>query len=225
MPSGYWAAARHVHAAWQTRAVMSSGTASVSSTRLCRILKAAACVNSCCMPASLSSPARASSNSGTTHTLPRPPTRQRTVHLVNLVSPGKKTFVCPRCHSVTTPRRANARARARRRSYTDLTAGRKEGKKSLAGKNSFNARPVRSLGWTDVWASRATSRRSAPPPPPAETASRAGQRRSRASPLLSRRCRAATALRAIPPCITSLPHHGQSNDGVGDQCAVFGVGR
>ena len=35
------------------------------------------------------------------------------------------------------------------------------------------------------------------------------------------------SLRAIPPCITSLPHHGrrQSNDGVGDQCAVFGVGR
>ena len=106
MPSGYWAAARHVHAAWQTRAAMSSGTASVSSTRLCRILKATACVKSCCMPASTSSPARASSNSGTTHTLPRPPTRQRTVHLVNLVSPGKKTFVCPRCHSVTTPRRA-----------------------------------------------------------------------------------------------------------------------
>ena len=107
-PVGYGDAARDVHAAWQTRAAMSSGTASVSSTRLCRILKAAACVNSCCMPASLSSPARASSNSGTTHTLPRPPTRQRTVHLVNLVSPGKKTFVCPRCHSVTTPRRANA---------------------------------------------------------------------------------------------------------------------
>ena len=141
---------------------------------------------------------------------------------------SRKEDVClpavPLCHHTST----GERSRARRRSYTDLTAGRKEGKKSLAGKNSFNARPVRSLGWTDVWASRATSRRSAPPPPPpAETASRAGQRRSRASPLLSRRCRAATQSSQSHPSLhhQSAAHHGQSNDGVGDQCAVFGVGR
>ena len=141
MPSGYWAAARHVHAAWQTRAAMSSGTASVSSTRLCRILKATACVKSCCMPASTSSPARASSNSGTTHTLPRPPTRQRTVHLVNLVSPGKKTFVCPRCHSVTTPRRAERSLELGDALHARIeTAGRKEGKGGQSEKNARRAR-------------------------------------------------------------------------------------